>query len=116
MKTDQMWGLMTGVKECLQVYCLKKLEHKVAISETSNNTKGIDFEGVSEVYLRLQIDMLINSPGRGFKQTYMRTKFRVEIGVKDRNLRAISMLDSILVMRLNEFLPRVSTTGKKEDN
>lgn len=23
------------------------------------------------------------------------------------------MLDSILVMRLNEFLPRVSTTGKK---
>lgn len=62
-----MWGLMTGVKECLQVFCLKKLEHKVAISEMSNNTKGIDFEEVSEVYLRLKTDMLINPPGRGFE-------------------------------------------------
>lgn len=43
----------------------------------------------------------------------MTVKFRVDIGVKDRNLRAISMLDSILVMRLNEFPPRVSITGKR---
>lgn len=37
------------------------------ISEMSKNIKGIDLEGVLEVYLRFKFDMFINVPSRGIK-------------------------------------------------
>ena len=57
-----------GVKENLQVYCLKNWKHKVVLSEMRKNTKGIDFERVSEIYLRhVKFDMFINRPSKGVK-------------------------------------------------
>lgn len=51
------------------VYCLQNQKHKVAISEMSKKTKGTDFEGVLEVYLKLaRFDMIINLSNRSVQQ------------------------------------------------
>lgn len=43
----------------------------------------------------------------------MSTRLKVEIGVRNTNLRAISMVDSILVIWLDAILPRVKYCLKK---
>lgn len=71
--TDQTWSMQTERNQRMpSALCLKSQKHTVSISEMGKNTKGTDFEGISEVDLRIvKFDMLINLPGSvSSKQEY----------------------------------------------
>ena len=110
---SQMWVMKRKrVKKSFHLYCLKKWKHKVVISKMRKCTKGIDFERVSEVYLRVVkfdiFDIFTNHPSK--EQIWVQSQ--LETQVKDINL---CILDSILVIRLNETPKRIRTHTQKDN-
>ena len=107
-----MWLWREKVKKSLQLYCLKKWKHKVVISKMRKCTKGKilkEYQKFIPELLNL-IYLLTTLAKVSSKQIWVQSQ--VETQVKDINL---CILDSILVIRLDEIPKRICTHTKNDN-